>query len=395
MSKGGLGLLLAFWPKGPARYPHVPYERVTRGCVERIATAEADRPALVVGARELRFDELAERLRVRAAALRARVPSAGRVAIVLDDPFELVVTLLGAFEADLLAWSTAGAVDPATLARFAPDLIVASAPLPVGDTPAPILDPATLRGVGNADEPGRPPLHDPILAFPRPHGGEVLHNHRTLYAGAVALGSFYLLEPGASLVLLEPPRDWLSLAALLGAWHKGATVHAAWASAESVPRGRVDYVVVGQRAAEARLLARGAASWPGRIGVGAIVGVEGTLSASRRRRLARRLRAPVLTVFGRNDLGPILASHPTWFLDEAVGIPMPDVDLHPLDPADGRALDIGWEAVEEAEMGVRATLTPAGGERVGRWVRTHWLAHVDPTGLYFLRGPVGGHDVHG
>jgi hypothetical protein len=46
---------------------------------------------------------------------------------------------------------------------------------------------------------------------------------------------------------------------------------------------------------------------------------------------------------------------------------------------------IGWDAVEEGEVGVKSTMSPAGGELSGSWLRAFVTALVDPTGFYFLR----------
>src|SRR5207248_205981 len=123
-------------------------------------------------------------------------------------------------------------------------------------------------------------------------------------------GSFFMIEPETSVVLEGPPTDWLGLAMVLGAWQKGGTVFAAWPEDPADLPERVDYLVSGWDAALARYV-DGPPRIPRlRIGAGAIVGVEGPFSTSRRRRLARRLATPVLTVLGRSDLGPVLASHP-------------------------------------------------------------------------------------
>ena len=93
-------------------------------------------------------------------------------------------------------------------------------------------------------------------------------------------------------------------------------------------------------------------------------------------------------MLGRSDIGPVIASHPTWFLDDAVGIPLPNVDTRPLNPADGEPLNIGWDAVESAELGIKSAHAPAGGTLVTEnWIRTGITAEIDPTGLYFLCGP--------
>ena len=101
----------------------------------------------------------------------------------------------------------------------------------------------------------------------------------------------------------------------------------------------------------------------GRIAAGLIVAIERPFSTSRRLRIGRRIRADVLTLLGRSDLGPIVGSHPAWFLNDAAGIPLPSVDLRPLNPTDGAPLNIGWEVVDSAEMGVSPRWRP----RAARW----------------------------
>jgi hypothetical protein len=373
MSKGALGMLAAYWPEGLARYSHVPLRRVTEGCIHAPAEADGDRPAAVMDGRRLSYAELSRDVRRVGAALRARATPGTRVAVALDDGLELLVALAGAFEADLLAWPCGAAPDPEALARFGPDLVVSRTPPPGGPPQPTRLGPDELLvGAEEASAP-RPRLREPILALASARGGELLHNHKTLLATGIAFGEFFALEPGSETVLLEPPDHWLGLAALLGAWQRGGTVHLAWPGAGALPGTRVDYVVAGLPRAE-RVLEP--------------VGVAAGLSAARRRRIARRFGAPALTVYGSQALGPVLASHPLWFLADSVGIPLPNVDTRPLDPGDGRELSIGWDAVEEAEMGVKSPLAPAGGELVGGWLRTRELGHVDATGLYFLRGAV-------
>jgi hypothetical protein len=91
-----------------------------------------------------------------------------------------------------------------------------------------------------------------------------------------------------------------------------------------------------------------------------------------------------MTLLGRSDLGPIVASHPAWYLNDAAGIPLPSVDLRPLNPTDGQPLNIGWEVVDSAELGVKSALAPAGGTIVEGWLRSGLIAQIDPTGFYFL-----------
>lgn len=378
MSKGALGLLSAYWPERTARHAHIPLERISQFALHRQAATDPDRRALITPDRTVTFAELSAAVAVAAGQIGGRVEEGGRVAVMADDPVELAAVALGCLEADRLAFLSAGPVEGRLLDAFSPDLVVGTG----GVAPAELLE-------GPPATPGKPNLRLPILALPRPWPGEVLHNHKTLVATAISFGSFFLLEPGAEVVSFEPPTSWLGLASLLGTWHKGATVRAAWGPGWTGHPERVDYLVAGWETAEARYLGSAPTLRDVHAGVGAIIGISHPFSTGRRRRLARRLRTPVFTLFGRNDLGPVIGSHPTWYLDDAAGIPMPNVELKPLHPRDGSELTIGWDAVEEGEVGVKSVMAPAGGVLSGTWLRAFVTALVDPTGLYFLRNEIG------
>jgi hypothetical protein len=211
-----------------------------------------------------------------------------------------------------------------------------------------------------------------------------LHSHRTLVATGISIGAFYLLAEDITLLLLEPPTNWCTLAMLLGAMNRGATIYAGWdGSLQHLP-AKLDYAVCGWDRAGLLLDEGEGEVLAGRIAAGLIVGIERPFSTSRRLRLGRRIRADVLTLLGRSDLGPIVGSHPAWFLNDAAGIPLPSVDLRPLNPTDGVALNIGWEVVDSAEIGVKSALAPAGGTVVDGWLRSGLIAQIDPTGFYFL-----------
>jgi len=105
------------------------------------------------------------------------------------------------------------------------------------------------------------------------------------------------------------------------------------------------------------------------------------------------LDLPVLTVLGNAATGPALASHPQWYLQEAVGIPVTNVDVWPLHPRTHVPFAVPWEAIELGEVGVRSPMCASEfhtAEDRDEWVRDQWLrlgvvAAMDPTGLYHLR----------
>ncbi|HSD10635.1 MAG TPA: AMP-binding protein [Candidatus Binatia bacterium] len=380
MGKGALGQLAAYWPEDTARYAHVPLKRVGEITLHASAATGADRAALVTPAASATYGPIADRVRKLAAALRGRLQKGSRVAIELADPLDLVTALFACFETEMLAYASAGGIPERTLGLFGADLVV-------GRQGENAVGFAELLAEPGTEKSERPDFKKPLVAFAKPdQSGEVLHNHKTLAAQAIAIGSFFMIDAETQVLLLDPPTDWLSLAMLLGTWQRGGTVWAGWGQGLSDLPERVDYLVTTWTGAMERFVDAPPRIPRLRVGAGALVGVEGPFSVSRRRRLARRLGTPVLTVLGRSDLGPLISSHPTWFLDDAVGIPLPNVDTRPLNPADGEPLNIGWDAVESAELGVKSAHAPAGGTLVTEnWIRTGIIAEIDPTGLYFLR----------
>jgi hypothetical protein len=328
------------------------------------------------------YGELAEKARVFGKALRGRLQRGARVALGLNDPVELLIAMFGAFEADVLTLPHAGAPPKEALDAFAPDLVVGENP---GEGTAPTVTFDAIMSETGKERTGRPDFRTPILAMAMPDGrGEALHNHRTLVATGVSMGAFYLLAEDITVLLLEPPTNWWTVAMLLGAMNRGATVWAGWEGALPQLPVSFNYVVCGWDRAGLLLDGELAEVLAGRISAGLVVAIEKPFSASRRLRIGRRLRTDVLTLLGRSDLGPIIASHPAWFLNDAAGIPLPSVDLRPLNPTDGTPLNIGWEVVDSAELGVKSVLAPAGGTMVEGWLRSSLIAQIDPTGFYFL-----------
>ncbi|MGH7893238.1 MAG: AMP-binding protein, partial [Candidatus Binatia bacterium] len=313
MGKGALGQLAAYWPEDTPRHAHVPLKRATEIALFAPASTHGDRPALATASGRITFADLASRVKDVAARLRVRAEKNARVAIALADPAELLTAMLGAWENEMLVYASAAPATRAALDAFQPDLAIGEA----GEGSISFTD--LLGGEAN-EKAEKPDYKKPLLALAKPGGaGEVGHTHKTLGATAIATANFLMIDAGASVALLEAPTHWLTLAAMLGTWQKGGLLIAAYGAHAAPLPERVDYAVASWPVGEQRIL--GDAGLGCRVGAGALLGIETAFSVSRRRRLSRRLRAPILTVFGRNDLGPVLASHPTWFLDDAAGIP--------------------------------------------------------------------------
>ena len=207
MGKGALGLLSAYWPEMTARHAHIPLERAPQYTVHRSAKSDPDRPALITPQRSVTFAELSDLVRRAGAGIAGGVEEGGRVAILLDDPIDQAAYAFGAWEADRLAFVASGPVPLEKLADFAPDLVIARelahAPpgVPVGTAHTVMArEPVTF---------GKANLRTPILVLANPDAtGEVAHTNKTLVGTAVAFSSFFQFEPGAEVVLLEPPGSW-------------------------------------------------------------------------------------------------------------------------------------------------------------------------------------------
>jgi hypothetical protein len=225
MGKGALGALAAYWPEDTARYAHVPLKRVGDVTLHASAASAGERPALVTAAGSASYAELSATVKKLAAALRGRLAKGSRVALLLDDPRELLCALFACWETELLALAAAGEIAPELVTLFGADLVV-------GGEGENAVSFASLAAEEGSDKADRPDFKKPLLALPKPdRSGEALHTHKTLAATAIAMGSFFMMDGDTSLWLAQGPGDWLSLAMLLGAWHKGAAVWAGWGKA--------------------------------------------------------------------------------------------------------------------------------------------------------------------
>ncbi len=111
------------------------------------------------------------------------------------------------------------------------------------------------------------------------------------------------------------------------------------------------------------------------------------------RRLANSFfPSPVLLAFGLPETGPVAAHHPSWFLEDSIGLPITNVDIWPLNPETGEPLDLAWEALEYGELGVKSPIVAVGSlpqeahrDRMrGAWMRTRRLVQLDANGFLYL-----------
>ncbi len=221
------------------------------------------------------------------------------------------------------------------------------------------------------------------------------HSQRGLLAGALSLGSF--LQVGAE-------RPWLSTFGL-GSWegiYGVTTALAAGAPLILAPAGEgaLEYVVrEGVGTAFTDLGSAYQASREAKRDVKAVRGVLGSLVLStggmfdpdQRRRVAKMFECPALTTFGMPETGPIFTAHPSWYIDEAIGIPMTNAHVVPVDPRSYTPVQTLWELVESAMVTVYSPMLTVGYDggahadrfRDDRFV-TGVIASSDANGMIYL-----------
>ena len=226
-------------------------------------------------------------------------------------------------------------------------------------------------------------------------GTSAWHSQRGLLAGALSLGSF--LQVAAE-------RPWLSTFGL-GSWegiYGVATALAAGAPLVLAPAGEgaLEYIVrEGVGTAFTDLGSAYQASKEAKRDVKAVRGVLGSLVLStggmfdpdQRRRVAKLFECPALTTFGMAETGPIFTAHPSWYIDEAIGIPMTNAHVVPVDPRSYTPVQTLWELVESAMVTVYSPMLTVGYDgganadrfRDDRFV-TGVIASSDANGMIYL-----------
>ena len=153
--------------------------------------------------------------------------------------------MFGAFEADVLTFPHFGAPPKEVLDAFAPDLVVGEN-LPRYDRVRRRRFEAIMSEAGKG---AQSDARTSELRFSRWRCPTVaarsLHSHRTLVATGISIGAFYLLAEDITVLLLEPPTNWWTLAMLLGAMNRGATIWAGWDGALPHLPASLNYAVCG------------------------------------------------------------------------------------------------------------------------------------------------------
>ncbi len=354
-----------YWPEGIPRVLGVPPYGLDEMLVRRWARRPPDRPLLAAGAEGIGAGELAERVGAIVQAIEAAIPAGGRVTVKAGASAEGAVVVLGA----LASGRSARLVPAAGSASWEP----------ASDVP-----------IESATSSGATCLREPAALVPG-RTGPVWHSQRSLLAGALALRGFLGAGDGQVWLSTFSPCSWQGLCGLGATLAGGDTVVLA-EPGDDAPEADATWTPTWVLTSMPDALA----SWQRRrrkgdgAGRAVLLFVEGPFDPDERRAAGRAVGGVALSVFGLGETGPVFASHPSWYLDEAVGLPVTNMHVVPGDPDTAEPINTLWELVDEAMVTVWSPSLAVGHEegsglrRVGRQVVTGMLAASDPNGMLYL-----------
>ena len=404
-----------YWPDDVPRLIGVPPFFCDHMFVGRWARRTPDNVALADADESLTYAELWKRVEAVSAGLLPRLEEGGRVALCGPSGIDGVISILGALKArarPLLLGADLGAEEAQE------KIDAGGAKLAVGQGPArepsgvDVVEPAELEEAGSKADPGADSngngrvtgVHDKAIDMITPEGWLAGHSHYSLVSGALSVAEFLQMEDARSWLSAMPLTSWEGLYSVFVPLYKGATAVVAGADgaddaiAYSVDDHSVAYTILPYD--ESKDLSR---RRPKRLADAFKRNLEALLLSTNRsfapndrRKIRKALDTPVLTIFGLTETGPILASHPSWYVDESVGIPVTNVEVQPANPQTGEPLDTMWELLDYATMVIRAPLVMAGYEGAATenekyksrleegWFKTWALASFDANGMMYL-----------
>jgi long-chain acyl-CoA synthetase len=413
VSKGAVGLTAGYWPEDVYRYLAIPGISLEEGLITRTARRNPDHPALISHQGMVSYKQLSADIdQMMKAILSYSEGKAVRVAILLRQSIDCVTLLFGALRGRCTIFLTDPHLPLAALTtqmkQFVPDLIITDASSQQMDSlpqSVKVNQLQELQGKGaNLTAPrGRLDLQAPAIALPMENGGLVYHSHKSLLAGAVSWSTFVPLKAEDLMLAIQPLHTWEGLYSLFSILFRGGACLVGDLDdpnqlAAMVQTHRPIYTILPRP--EARKLYqsthRSLVQAFRESLRGMFVSTDGPFTAIGRARLKRLLDKPALLTYGSAQSGAVLSSHPTWYLDAAVGMPLTNVDVWPLNPSTGNPLQVPWETVEFGEVGVKSPMTAVGYEapeetemhvREG-WLRTKIVATMDPNGLFYIQSRV-------
>jgi acyl-coenzyme A synthetase/AMP-(fatty) acid ligase len=347
---------------------------------------QRDRPnnlAIIDGGASLTFSDLRHEVDVRARALALAADESRRAVLPGALTVESVLHLLAGLAARVQLRIVPPGVDPGSLGS-----LVAGPAITAGVSDAGPLPPAALET--NAL---------PAVAIDGANA-VVLHSNRSLLSAGLSMATFLDAPPRRPWLATLPLSRWEGLMSVLIPLYLGSPLIIPPIRAEPdallglISQHQAGYLAGGlEEIATATREAKRAARDARRVLEAAVLAVDGPFDPDQRRRVAKGLECAALTFWGMPETGPVFASHPSWYMDESVGIPMTNAHVVPSDPRSGQPIQALWELVESAEVTVFSPSLMCGYEGAesgsrfaGNRFRTGMIASSDANGMIYLLG---------
>ncbi|MBQ76566.1 MAG: hypothetical protein CMQ20_16295 [Gammaproteobacteria bacterium] len=372
-----------FWPESVDRVAGIPPYGVSEFCVARHARYIPDSPAIIAGSQELSFSQLHARVLALSEKLLSAGPDSKRAVLSGAMDAANMIRLLAALKAGFHIRVVPVDEDLAD----AKGLFSASINLSdeeveseaVNETAQPIPELEALRS--------------PAVAIPG-DACVINHSHRSLLAGVISTVTFLQPQDRPWLGTIGLDR-WEGLLSALTPLYLGVPLILNAESqgfAETIQQHQPGYAV--EDLSTATLATREdkrAVKKARGILDAVLLSTPGVFNSGDRQRVAKSFRCSSLTFFGKPETGTIFASHPQWYLDESVGIPVTNAHVVPSDPRNGAPIQALWELVESAEVTVKGPMLMCGyegGDNEDHYVdgryRTGVIASSDANGMIYV-----------
>lgn len=371
-----------YWPESIDRVAGIPPFSVCELCVDAHARDDGTKIALISDAGEMSFNELQEKVKGTASALKDK--GATRAVMTGEVSADNLIRLLAALSAGV-------------------HTNVVDADTDVEEAAASFGSECNLSGfeIVYSSETEPQSLHPKCLTSAAVtiagRTARVNHSHRSLLAASISLVSFLRPDTERPWLATLPLDRWDGLLSVLAPLFVGVpVVLARQVEGEALAEGIVRHspsiaitdlaptVLATREAKRAVKRARGTLD-------AMVLSTDGLFGPGDRQRVGKAFGAAALTMFGLPETGAIFVSHPQWYLDEAVGIPMTNAHVVPSDPRNGEPIQALWELVESAEVTVKGPALMCGyeGEESDAYLvdgrfRTGVIASSDANGMIYI-----------
>jgi hypothetical protein len=397
MSKVGGALPSWYWPVGVPRRVPVAQQPLGRVFRQKFAVVK-DRPAVVSQTARFSYGELLEQSLNLAGGIQAASLD-GTLAIADPDPVQSLLLCIAGLFAGRCVFLANPAESPQ---RLAAQLTEAKASTVVTSDGVSLPDGISVKIVGRSELKGNfndkataKRATDPALLIPSGRG-VVAHSHFSASAMAASMAAFIFRLREIPFLCTEPSiSSWEMLIGILVALSQGRPIAFGrfdeFDSPELVDFAREGYLIISQDQANKMLVEGKAPALISRVGY--VFVSTGYFSPRWRRRLESLYDRPIFPLWGLPELGPLVASHPTWLPPHGHGFPLVNVSLIPIDPGSGKVSIVPWEMLDEAEVGVETLAAMLGyvdttrnvGIKAGTAVRTRQVASMDHVGVVALQ----------